>query len=77
MEWPIGLVKNLEAKRYYNMPTRLTLIGLHETEKTVCYYSNMLPLKDDDGKEYILLQYSDLFSEDARVNVMHRFLSIE
>ena len=50
---------------------------LLETEKKVCYYSNMLPLKDENGKEYVLLQYSDLFSESAQVNVMHRFLSIE
>ena len=50
---------------------------LLETEKMVCYYSNMLPLKDENGKEYVLLQYSDFFSESAQVNVMHRFLSIE
>lgn len=48
---------------------------LLETEKKVCYYSNMLPLKDADNREYILLQYSDLYADDARVNVMHRFLS--
>jgi hypothetical protein len=46
-----------------------------ETEKKLCYYSNMLPLKNADNGEYILLQYSDLYADDARVNVMHRFLS--
>ena len=49
--------------------------SLLETEKKLCYYSNMLPLKDADNREYILLQYSDLYADDARVNVMHRFLS--
>ena len=48
---------------------------LLEPEKKLCYYSNMLPLKDAGNREYVLLQYSDLYADDARVNVMHRFLS--
>ncbi len=48
---------------------------LLETEKRVCYYSNMLPLKMPDGTEKILLQYSDCY-EASCVNVMHMFLSL-
>ncbi len=54
-----------------------------ELEKSGCYYSNMLPLKDSDGKDYVLLQYSDLYAENwedrsyaKSVNVMHRFLRV-
>ena len=49
---------------------------LMELEKCSCYYSNMLPFKDADGKDTVLLQYSDLYDSDARVNVMHRFLQL-
>ena len=45
--------------------------------KNSCYYSNMITLQDKDGKDYILLQYSDLYTDDAQVNVMHRFLQLE
>ena len=48
-----------------------------EREKICCYYSNMLPVQDENGKISVLLQYSDLYADDARVNVMHRFLSVE
>lgn len=48
-----------------------------EPKKTACYYSNMLPLKDENGKDYVILQYSDLYADDARVNVMHRILTVE
>ena len=56
---------------------------LLNTEKQACYYSNMLPLKHPDGKEELLLQYSDSVLDDpdtanennwGHVNVMHRFL---
>ena len=50
---------------------------LLEEKKSRCYYSNMLSLKDENGKDYVLLQYSDTYADDGRVNVMHRFLSIE
>ena len=59
---------------------------LLEPEKVCCYYSNMLPLKHPDGKEELLLQYSDSVLDDpdtanetnwGHVNVMHRFLHFE
>ncbi|MBO5309199.1 MAG: exo-alpha-sialidase [Lentisphaeria bacterium] len=46
---------------------------LMEPEKQACYYSNMLPMTNGE----VLLQYSDLYAEDNRVNVMHRFLSLK
>ena len=48
---------------------------LMETKKAGCYYSNMISLKDEKGKGYVLLQYSDGYN-GSRVNVMHRFLSL-
>lgn len=49
---------------------------LLESEKLACYYSNNLLLKDEDGKERLLVQYSDSY-DGARVNVMHRILTLE
>ena len=34
-------------------------------KKTSCYYSNMITLKNADGKDYVILQYSDLYADDA------------
>lgn len=47
-----------------------------EPERTACYYSNMLNLKDENGREYVILHYSDLYADDARVNVMQRILTV-
>lgn len=50
---------------------------LIEKYKCSCYYSNMMTTKDENGREYVILHYSDLYSENARVNVMQRILSVE
>lgn len=42
-----------------------------------CYYSNNIVLKDKDGSNRLLIQYSDLYSGDAAVNVYHAWLKIE
>lgn len=49
---------------------------LLEPEKQACYYSNNLLLKDENGHERLLVQYSDGY-DCAKVNVMHRWLSFE
>ena len=49
---------------------------LLESEKRCCYYSNNLLLKDDAGRERLLVQYSDVY-RDACVNVMHMWLTLE
>lgn len=46
-----------------------------EREKRLCYYSNNLLLRDANG-ERLLVQYSDVY-QDACVNVMHRFVTVE
>jgi len=46
-----------------------------ETEKSLCYYSGNIVLKDDDGGNVLLVQYSDAYDR-ACVNVMHRRLKI-
>ena len=48
---------------------------LLETEKELCYYSNNLVLKDPDGAERMLVQYSDAY-DGAKVNVMHRWVTL-
>jgi len=48
---------------------------LLEPEKIACYYSNNVRLKKPDGSETLLFQYSDGY-DGARVNVMHRFISV-
>jgi hypothetical protein len=52
---------------------------LLEEEKQCCYYSNNLLLTMPDGKERLLVQYSDLYPcEYANsVNVMHLFAEIK
>ena len=49
---------------------------LLEPEKLSCYYSNNLLLKDDAGRERLLVQYSDAYWR-ACVNVMHMWLTLE
>ncbi|MBR4865961.1 MAG: exo-alpha-sialidase [Clostridia bacterium] len=41
-----------------------------------CYYSNNLVLTDRDGKNRMLIQFSESYDRE-RVNVMHMWLSIE
>lgn len=48
---------------------------LLETEKRLCYYSNNLVLKDPDGAERMLVQYSDVY-EGRKVDVMHRWVTL-
>ena len=41
-----------------------------------CFYSNNLKLKDEKGN-FLLIQYSDAYDGDCRVNVMHTKLRIK
>ncbi len=47
-----------------------------KTDFGTCFYSNNLLLKDGDGKEHLLIQYSHSYF-DKCVNVRHMWLSIE
>lgn len=47
-----------------------------EYNKKLCYYSNNLLLKQADGSNRLLIQYSDVY-EQACTNVMHMWLRIE
>lgn len=44
--------------------------------KGLCYYSNNIVLKDKEGKNRLLIQYSETYKGSC-VNVMHRWLRIE
>lgn len=46
---------------------------LFESEKRSCYYSNNLPLRTPEGKERLLVQYSETY-RPVCVNVMHLWL---
>ncbi len=46
-------------------------------EKGSCYYSNNIVLKDTDGKNRMLIQYSEKYGRDDCVNVKHVWLTIE
>jgi len=48
---------------------------LFEAEKSKCYYSNNLLLRNPEGRERLLVQYSDTY-RDACVNVMHLWLEL-
>ncbi len=49
-----------------------------EKRKLLCYYSNNMTMKLPDGRERMLVQYSDRYDEAApRVNVMHLFMELE
>lgn len=42
-----------------------------------CYYSNNLPVKCTDGKERLLIQYSEQYEQDlAKVNIMHAWVEV-
>ncbi len=45
-------------------------------ENSFCFYSNNLNLRDEEGN-FLLVQYSDTYADDARVNVMHTKLRIK
>ncbi len=45
-------------------------------EKGLCYYSNNIVLKDTDGRNRLLVQYSELYGENDCVNVKHLWISI-
>lgn len=49
---------------------------IDETAYNTCFYSNNLPLKDKNGKERLLLQYSHSYFE-KRVNIRHMWVEIE
>lgn len=44
-----------------------------EPSKSRCYYSNNIVLRDTDGRNRLLIQYSDAY-DVARVNVMHMWM---
>lgn len=46
-------------------------------EKGPCYYSNNIVLKDKDGKNRLLIQYSEMYGKTFCVNVNHIWMSIE
>ncbi len=47
------------------------------TVTNLCYYSNNIVLKDKDGNNRLLIQYSERFNDtDVCTNAMHRFLRI-
>lgn len=43
----------------------------------VCYYSNNIVLKDKDGKNRLLIQYSENYGQGSCVNIKHAWLTIE
>lgn len=42
-----------------------------------CYYSNNIVLKDKNGKNRLLMQYSESYGRECCVNVKHMWLSID
>jgi len=60
---------------FYTSPDGLRWDGgyMFEAERGCCYYSNNLRLRDQNGKERLLVQYSYVY-RDACVNVMHLWL---
>ena len=44
--------------------------------RTCCYYSNNIVLKDENGKNRMLIQFSESYESEC-VNVMHMWLRIE
>lgn len=47
-----------------------------ETGRLGCYYSNNIVLKDSNGSEKLLIQYSQTYAAYC-VNIMHTFLTVE
>ena len=64
---------DLTHVRYGYRLFRGTYIG---EKKGLCYYSNNIVLKDKDGGNRLLIQYSEIYNPPAHVNVMHRWLTI-
>ena len=50
---------------------------LARCQRSSCYYSNNIVLKDKDGKNSLLVQYSELYGCVACVNVKHIRLTVE
>ncbi len=46
-------------------------------KKGLCYYSNNIVLKNKDGKNRLLIQYSETYGVECCVNVMHLWLEIK
>lgn len=46
-------------------------------ESGACYYSNNIVLKDKQGHNRLLIQYSEMYGKESCVNVFHRFLTIK
>ena len=42
-----------------------------------CYYSNNIVLKDEDGNNRLLVQYSEVYGVEHCVNIMHRWITVE
>lgn len=51
-----------------------TFIG---DKKGTCYYSNNLVIKDENNEDTLLVQYSEMYGENASVNVMHRTIKVK
>lgn len=45
--------------------------------KGSCYYSNNIVMKDKDGSNRLLIQYSECYNKGNCVNVFHRWLKID
>lgn len=46
-------------------------------EKGGCYYSNNIVLKDENGTNHLLIQYSEMYGKNACVNVKHIWMTVE
>ena len=46
-------------------------------EKGACYYSNNIVLKDKNGDNRLLIQYSEMYGVESCVNVYHRWLKVK
>lgn len=46
-------------------------------EEGGCYYSNNIVLKNSEGKNRLLIQYSEMYGRDLCVNVKHIWMSVE
>lgn len=42
-----------------------------------CYYSNNITLKNKDGKNRLLIQYSEMYGKEMCVDIYHRWLEVE
>ena len=47
------------------------------TAEGCCYYSNNIVLKNPEGKNRLLIQYSEMYGREWCVDIYHRWLSIE